>query len=58
MTTLTILIPTQGRAELERCLHSCIDAGLRQDDEILVIDDAHEGAHMYRFWRSRREVLV
>lgn len=41
MTTLSIIIPTQGRETLERCLKSCIDAGLKIDDEVLVIGDTH-----------------
>jgi len=42
MTTLSVIIPTQGRDTLERTLRSCLDAGLRPDDEILVVADTHE----------------
>lgn len=42
MTSLSILIPTQGRESLTRALESCLAAGLTIDDEVIVIGDTHE----------------
>lgn len=38
---ITVLIPTQGRDTLERCLRSVVDNGLRAGDEVIVVIDAH-----------------
>lgn len=37
-----MIIPTQGRETLRRCLESCVDAGLRATDDQIVVVDRHE----------------
>lgn len=41
MTTLSVLIPTQGRETLKRAVRSAMNAGLDENDELIVIADTH-----------------
>lgn len=42
MTTLSIVIPTQGRETLKRAVQSCVDAGLKTGDQIVIVGDTFE----------------
>lgn len=44
MTTLSVLIPTQGRDTLKRAVLSAIGAGLGEDDELIIVADTFEVA--------------
>lgn len=41
MTTLSVLIPTQGRDTLKRAVRSAAESGLDEGDELIVVADTH-----------------
>jgi glycosyltransferase involved in cell wall biosynthesis len=42
VTSLSVLIPSQGRESLRRAVRSAMNAGLDENDELIVVADTHE----------------